>query len=78
MNANLISQEQALSILSLAKAESLLTGNHLGSIIQKHMTLKQLSNVISDPNKDFFYVKDDEESIRLFMKYCVMEEKIDE
>lgn len=41
------------------------------------MTLKQLSNVISDPKKDFFYTADDEEAIRLFFKYCVMEEKID-
>lgn len=77
MNPNLLTKEQALSILSLAKAESLLTGNRLGSIIQKHLTLKQLSNVISDPKKDFFYF-DGEEAVRLFMKYCVMEEKIDE
>lgn len=75
MNPNLIPQEQSLSIISLSKAENLLTGSYLGSIIQKHLTLKNLSNVVLDPKKDFFYL-DGEEAINMFIKYCVQQEEI--
>ena len=74
MNPNLLSQEQALSIIELAKVEKLLTGGSLGSIMQKHLSLKQLSNVVLDPKKDFFYL-DGEEAINMFMKYCVQQEE---
>ena len=76
MKPNLITEERASEIIELSKAECSLTGDRLGSIIQKHLTLKNLSNVIGDSSKEFFYVKDDEDAIRLFMKYCVQQEEI--
>ena len=75
-NPNLITKERASEIIGLSKAECSLTGSRLGCTIQKHLTLKQLSNVVGDSSKEFFYVKDDEEAIRLFMKYCVQQEDI--
>lgn len=76
MNPNLIIKERASEIIELSKAECSLTGNRLGCTIQKHMTLKHLSNVVGDSSKEFFYEKDDEEAIRLFMKHCVQQEEI--
>lgn len=76
MNPNLVTKERASEIIELSKAECLLTGNRLGCTIQKHLTLKQLSNVVVDNSKEFFYEKDNEESIRLFMKHCVQQEEI--
>ena len=76
MNPNLLTKERASEIIGLSKAECLLTGNRLGCTIQKHLTLKLLSNVVEDSSKEFFYTKDDEEAIRLFMKHCVQQEEI--
>ena len=75
MTPNLPTKERASEIIELSKAECLLTGNCLGCTITKHMTLKQQSNILH-PDRDFFYVKDDEEAIRLFMKHCVQQEGI--
>ena len=76
MNPNLLTKERASEIIELSKAECILTGGRLGCTIQKHLTLKQLSNVVVDNSKEFFYEKDNEESIRLFMKHCVQQEEI--
>lgn len=75
MNPNLLTKERASEIIELSKAECSLTGNRLGCTITKHMTLKQQSNILH-PDRDIFYIKDDEEAIRLFMKYCVQQEEI--
>ena len=75
MNNNLLTKERASEIIELSKAECLLTGSRVGCTITKHMTLKQQSNILH-PDRDFFYEKNDEEAVRLFMKYCVQQDEI--
>ena len=75
MRPNLITKEQAATIVSESKAECSLTKGRLGRTIQKRMTLRQLSNVMGS-DRDFFYEKDDEIAIQMFIKHCVEQEEI--
>lgn len=78
MNPNKLSKEQADLIITKSLQECSVTGNRLGATIQKHMSLKQLSNIVLDSSKDFFYIKDDELAKEMFLKYCCDNEEIKE
>ena len=73
-NPNLLTKEQSDIIIQKAKEECNLTGNRLGMTIQRYLTLKQLSNILVDSSREFFYIKDDEEALGMFIKYCVIQE----
>jgi len=75
--ANLLSREQADLIIQKAIKECEISGSKLGATICKYLTLKQISNIIS-PEKDIFYIKDNDTALKLFIKYCVEEEIISE
>lgn len=73
---NKLSKEQADMLIAKSIEKCLLTGNRLGSTIWSELTLKQLSNIVH-PDKDIFYIKDDELAKEMFIKFCV-EESSDE
>lgn len=75
-NPNLLTKEQSDIIIQKAKEECKLTGNRLGMVLQRYLTLKQLSNILVDPSREFFYNRDDEEALGMFIKYCVIQENI--
>lgn len=69
--ANKLTKEQAEIVLLKAYEERLIFPSlRLGQAIFNLLTLKQISNIIAD-DRDFFYIKDDEKVIEMFMKYCV-------
>lgn len=70
MNPNKLSKEQADLIITKSLQECSVTGNRLGATITKHLTLKQTSSIIS-PDRDIFFIKDDELAKEMFLKYCV-------
>lgn len=69
--ANKLSKEEAIKLLDKVADERVIFPNMtLGQVIFNFLTLKQISNVISD-ERDFFYLKDEEKVLEIFMKYCV-------
>lgn len=76
MNPNKLTKEQADLIITKSLAEINVTGNRLGSTITKHLTLKQTSSILS-PERDIFFIKDDDLAKEMFLKYCVNNEESD-
>lgn len=68
--ANLLAREQADIIIQKAIKAKANTGRRLGVGIWLQLTLKQISNILT-PDKDIFYVKDDDKALEIFNKYCV-------
>ncbi len=68
--ANLLSREQADIIIQKAIKARADTGRRLGVLLWSSLTLKQISNIIT-PDRDIFYIKDDDKALEMFNKYCV-------
>lgn len=69
--ANKLTKEQAEDVILKARDEiHTFPSLRLGQAVFNLLTLKQISNVISD-ERDFFYIKDDEKVLEMFMEYCV-------
>ncbi len=69
--ANKLTKEQAEDVILKARDEIATFPNlRLGQAIFNLLTLKQISNVISD-ERDFFYIKDEEKVLEMFELYCV-------
>lgn len=68
--ANKIPREQADVLIARCVKECSLNGNKLGVTLWKQLTLKQISNIIH-PDKEIFYIKDDEKALEMFNLYCV-------